>query len=528
MTNENVLGYIRQAFELKKQNCYKQAIEMLYKALEIECDNVEILFQLGELYYLLKNYSRSVQYLEKVVSKNPEHVDALKLLKSIYLDEGNIEKAYECAKKYNDVVKNDESLSGLISIMGKLGRFDEIKIIEEQPDLSIDVLYSIAKVYYDADDLVKAKCFLEKAYEMDSCNEEVLTLLGKIYFDENEFDKSREIFSKFSANTSNPEALNFQGLYALEDMKFVDAIKFFSRACNAVKTNARYFYNLGNAYFYNGWFEEAVNAYLNAVRLAQDNLDYRYSLAYLYFEMKKFDKAQGEVDYILSIDSKHPQAIVLSALLKLHNKDFLGAQNILEDNLRRGVDDDFTLTSLARVYVELGLCDKAEETLKKIISRNPGNLNYVSQLAEVYIKENKAKDALELVDEILKDNENYILAYALGARAAYEQNDFDKVKEFAREAISLDMNYSQGYYYLALVRAKEEDFEEAIECMKRAIMYDVNNPKYYAEMSNIYKESGDIKNALEYIKEAENISGATEYKIRCSELAALNRKNKNL
>ena len=43
--NDEIVSYIKRAFELKSQNCYKQAIEMLYKALEIESENLEILFQ---------------------------------------------------------------------------------------------------------------------------------------------------------------------------------------------------------------------------------------------------------------------------------------------------------------------------------------------------------------------------------------------------------------------------------------------------------------------------------------------------
>ena len=47
---QETLEYIKKAFDLKSQKCYKQAIEMLYKALEQESDNIEILLQLGELY----------------------------------------------------------------------------------------------------------------------------------------------------------------------------------------------------------------------------------------------------------------------------------------------------------------------------------------------------------------------------------------------------------------------------------------------------------------------------------------------
>ena len=49
MQDREVLDYIKRAFELKSQGCYKQAIEMLYKTLESDVDNIEILYQLGDL-----------------------------------------------------------------------------------------------------------------------------------------------------------------------------------------------------------------------------------------------------------------------------------------------------------------------------------------------------------------------------------------------------------------------------------------------------------------------------------------------
>ena len=69
--NEELISYIKRAFELRNQECYKQAIEMLYKAIAIEPDNVEILYQIGELYYLLKNYSRALQYPNQILCLLP-------------------------------------------------------------------------------------------------------------------------------------------------------------------------------------------------------------------------------------------------------------------------------------------------------------------------------------------------------------------------------------------------------------------------------------------------------------------------
>lgn len=518
MQENEVVNYIKRAFELKSQECYKQAIEMFYKALETESNNVEILYQIADLYVLLHNYERSVQYLEKALQIEEKHLPSLKLLCKINQRQGFMKSVLDFAKKVYALEADSANLQELIKILGNLEMLDGAEAYREKMDNAC--LYEYALSCYKHGRRDRAKELIEAA---STDNDDFKILSGKIYFDENNFEKSREIFNSFAKTSKDPEVLNYLGLFALEDMKFIDAIKYFSQASNINKKNPVYFYNLGNAYFFNGWCDEAVNSYLKAICISPENLDYRYSLAYLYFEMKDFDKAKKEVEIILSNNDKHYQARVLQALLKLNEKDFLGAQRILEDNLKDGCDDDFTLISLGKVYNELDMFEKAEEVISKVIARNPENINYTSDLADVYIREKRYDDALTLAEKVIEANERYIYGYILGAKIAYLKGDFDRTKEFAQDAISLDINCSEGYYYLALVRKEEQDYAEAIECMKRAIMYDLTNAKYYAEMSTIYKLNNDIKTALDYIKEAESIDNSTEYRIMYKELAALNR-----
>lgn len=524
MQENEVVNYIKKAFEYKEHECYKQAIEMLYKVLETESDNIEILFQIGELYVLLHNYNRAVQYLEKVLVIDAKHLPSLKLLLKVYLRQDELQDAKKLALSAYEIEKSPANLKSLVKILGELKDFDEIEKYKDDECMDSSCLYAWAEASYKSGKVKEAKELIEKACSLDNNNADCKVLLGKIYFDESEFDKSREIFESFGKNSQDADVLNYLGLFALEDTNFVEAIKFFSRASNIDKNNPVYFYNLGNAYFFNGWHEEAVNAYQKAICLKPDNADYRYSLAYLLFEDKEFDKAKKEVDIVLENNPKHYQARVLAALLKFENKDFLGAQKILEENIKDGSQDDFTLISLGKVYSELDIFEKAERVTSEVIDRNPDNLNYKSSLADIYIKEKKFDRALEIVKELLSANERYISGCILGAKAAYLKADMELAKKYAQDAISLDINCSEGYYYLALVRVSQKDYEEAIECMKRAITYDINNAKYYAEMSNIYKLKEDIKTAFEYIKEAESIDNSTEYKIMYRELAALNRK----
>lgn len=512
---------IKRAFDLKSEGCYKQAVEVLYKALEIENDNPEILFQLGELYFLMKNYSRAEQYLEKVISKNVNHIDALKILENIYFLSNNIADAVMIAEKILNIEENKENIIKYIKISSLKGDLQNIQKYEDSKDS--DVLYEIAEAFYNNKKINEAQKKLVKILEIDSQNEKALILAGKIYFDKNEFDKSKEIFLNLQSKIENPEVLNYLGLFAIEDMKLLDAIKYFSKASNMSKNNAKYHYNLGNAYFYNGWIKEAISSYMQAILIEPDNIGFRYSLAYLYYEIKDFEKAQKEIDCILENDSSYHNAHVLNALLKLEKKDFLGAKSELETNLN--INDNFTFFALTKVYKELSMYEKAEQSIKKAIENTPDSLNYRCMLAEILADEKKFEEAENLVDKIIEINENYIDAYIAGAKIAIEENNLEKAKIYSQNAISLDMNFSGGYYYLAQVRFLQKEYDEAIECMKRAIVYDVENAFYYAKMSEIYEAKGEIKNALEYINEAESISNNEEFKITYRRLASENKKN---
>ncbi len=522
MLNEEkeVLEYIREAFSLRSQDLYKPAIEMLYKALAMDNDNVEILFQLGELYFLMKNNDRATKYLTQVLEQSPNHLESLKLLEKINIEDGYYSEALSFSENIFEAENNSENLKNLVKGYAKLNQIKNLKQYENNELVTPEIIYEIANCYFNNNQSDKALELLNKYPEDD----DLQVLVGKIYFENNDLDRAKEIFEKFPSTSENAQVLNYKGLFALEEMNFIEAIKYFSKATSISKQNPIYFYNLGNAYFFNGWIKEAKQAYSKAIYIAPDNMDYRYSLSYLYYETTQFDNCKKETDAILSTNPNHAGARTLKALLLNRENEFGKAKEILEKNIKEGFDDDFTLVSLAKTYALLDMYEKAEKTIHKVIERNPKNLNYISDLADIYIKEKLYDKALELAQETVKLNPNYIYGYVLTAKIAELKEDYDLMKEYSQEALSLDMNCAEAYYTLAKVRKNEKDFEEAIECMKRAITHDVTNAKYYAEMSDLYKEIEDYKTALEYISEAESISHSTEYKLLYSELVKLNRK----
>ena len=97
------LELIKKSFELKNLKRYKDAIEVLYKALEytsdINNDNVELLSQIGDLHILLNNYDRALDEFQRALSLNKNHSHSIQKCYEIYSNTNQYNKALKIAQK---------------------------------------------------------------------------------------------------------------------------------------------------------------------------------------------------------------------------------------------------------------------------------------------------------------------------------------------------------------------------------------------------------------------------------------------
>ena len=521
MNKTEVVDYIKKSFELKNNGYFKPAIEMLYKALSLDSDNIEILAQLAQLYMNLGNFPRAIYYVEKVLELDKNHIDSLFLLKEIYLLQENNQEAKCIIEKICTIQPNSEILAEKIKILTKLGEFEEINALEaSETELDDKVLYEIARAYFENHNKEKAVETLTLGYQKNKKNKDILLLLAIIHYENRDLQSTKKLFHELEKIDPTTEVMNYLGLFKLSEKNFSAAVTYFSKAHKAEKKNHEYIYNLASAYFLKGWFDEALKCFTQAVCMAPEMISYHYSLAYLYYQKKAYNKAAMELDYIKSLDENHEQSNILSAMVTAKKGDPLAAKNQLEEIVKANPLDDFAVSALSKVYRELSQTDLAKYHIKMALALNPDSLDYLSDLAEIKIEQKDYENAKKTIEKMLELNEKYIYAHIALSKINVALKDFDAVFDCAQSIIKLDQSCPEGYYYNALSLFESGDKDFAVASLKKAISLDLNNHLLYLKMSEFYQELGDFKNAYEWALEASEIDDKSyQYKWLCAKLA---------
>lgn len=519
--SEEILDYIKSSFELKNQGYYKPAIEMLYKALAIENDNIEILAQLAQLYNLLDNKQRALHYVGKVLDINSNHLDCIILKKNIYIEQGKIKEAEELAERIYQITSTDEALAEELSLLTQLKEFERVESFENEIEHHSDiVLYELGKAKLLNNKTDKAIELFKIGYNKNKLNENILFNLGKIYYENKNFSEAKNMFSELKDIKPSGEVMNYLGLFKLEEGSYSKAIEYFNKAKEFDDKNSEYLYNLASAYFLQGWFKEAETVFKLTISINPNVEKYHHSLAYLYYQTERYDMALFELDSVNKDNNENEFAKVVRAMIIAKQGDLIGAKDSLENFITAYPLNDFAFESLSKIYKELSQYKEAKDSIEHALVIKPDSLIYLSELVELNIILKEYDEAKIHIEKLIDINENFVTAYTASAKINYLQEDFSSLYDNAQNIIELDENSPQGYFYNAVALFEQGDINFAFESMKKAISLDALNAELYIKMSEFYQKTGDIKTAFLWAKEAADIENKSyQYKWLCAKLA---------
>ena len=320
---------IQEAFILKNQGFYKHAIETLYKALELDNVSIELLFEIADLYFLLKDEERALNYLEQILDKNPTHIDSLKLLKSIFISKEAWKEAEQTAKNIYCITKNTNDLSEIFKILNKQGYYTEIFEYEIK-SFNENVLYEKSFAKFQTNEFDDALFYINQALDLKPDNTDFNILKGEILLKQNNDNEALNILHNLKIQPDCFKLLNFAGIVYQRNGLYKEALEAFSKALKCNEQNDSCYYNCASTYFKMGDIIQAKKYYNLAISKNPNNQSYHLALANLYYAEKNYKRALEELKDFNFYEAKLLKSIILAdaGYIAIAKKEF---ENLNQD-----------------------------------------------------------------------------------------------------------------------------------------------------------------------------------------------------
>ena len=250
-------AYINKASILYELNDKVRAKENYHLALSNENDNIKANAYVG-LANLAENPQDALDLLNKAVKIAPDNVEALANMATIYLEQGDVERAYSNAKKsftfdpYN--APNNFNIGQIYALYlnqpdSAKKYFERAIKIEPYSIKSVPAYINLAIIEGNSGNLQNAYKYAQKAVELKPEDDGIQYNVAQILSD---IQKTKEALSAVSKaieiNPAEVEYYNLKGAILIDMQKFNEAIKVF-HTCIEIEPNfGGAYYNLGYIY----------------------------------------------------------------------------------------------------------------------------------------------------------------------------------------------------------------------------------------------------------------------------------------
>ncbi len=306
----------------KKKKDYKRALEFYQRCLELHPNNSYAIFGMADVYKALGLFQKALQIWLEVIKKDPENVTVLTRIADSY-------------RKIRDFTQSREYYYRVLSL---------------EPTNPF-ALIGLGHLYYDFKDYREALKAWEQVYNTDPKHADVriLTSLGNCHRKLKTYEKGIPYFMK----VLEVEPQNFYALFGLADCYRglndpEKSLYFWEKILEFDSKNKVIMTRVGDALRQMGRFQEAQEYYNRALNIEYD-LYAVLGLALVHKQLKEWDKAILSLKGILKNDPNNTRIFQELTECYIETKQWNEAQILLDQLLRRGVRNPWTMELVQRL-----------------------------------------------------------------------------------------------------------------------------------------------------------------------------------
>jgi len=447
------------------------------KKLEIENYEKKIraedLIKQASFYYQKKEYLKAIEFADQSLK---EYIlfDGYYIKGMSYYQMGDFLNGLKNLLLAEQIQPNQEQLLLTLGLIYSSQKQYEEAILRFEKLLTLKpndpyYLYRLGLTYKEIQQYDKAIPFLEKADQKDfPYRNNVFLLLGDIYFELKDFQKSEYYYNELEKLNPNSEEVKN----------------------SKTQSKVAYYLEEGNKSFKNKKYSEAENHFKKVIQLVPNRSVGYFQLGLVYLETKKFDHAIEQFKKAVQF-SKDVEPYTFLCRTYLESNKYNEALNCLESATKLYPNNEELLNQFALYYKHTGNLKKSISILTRILNQKSDSLITHKNLYLIYLEEEnieKAKFHLNKILELEKDDKTF-----------WEKEN-KKI-----EAISY---LKKGNDFL-----KKRDFKEAERSYRTALKI-YQHPRIYIAIGDLYKKQNNLllaeKNYINAIQLSENYHLAHE------------------
>jgi len=448
---------------LVELKAWRKALEK-YRIIEKQCgDNPALQFNIGNIYYHLKEYQNAINRYNTVINLNAAS-------QSVNTPDEEEASHKTAARRIKSVLKKVEDYEIIFNTavclvcQGKYEQSIEVfKRAGENKDNWINVYQPLAVVYEALNKNIEATEMYQNLAEIYPEDFEIQRKAGDFSCTMKNYDRAKEYYDR--ANVLKPKFyqgyLNV-GVCLLGDKRYKEAVDILQLVIKISPDICEVHYNLGNAYYGCGQKLLSLSAYKMAIELNPNDYKSLYNLGVILDEMDMKEEAVIAFEHTLDI-----------------KPDFYYASN-----------------NLSILLCSIKEYDQAVEKYLKALQYNPTNIELYFNLAITLEYQKKFDQAEELYHKIVKMSPKVSDAYYNIGLIRLQKEDLKGAEQYFRKAIDCKADYHKSYYQLAKIYVVFREYGRCIDYLKKAIELS----RDYVEKAKIEKVFDDIRNLHSYIQ----------------------------
>ncbi len=262
------------------------------------------------------------------------------------------------------------------------------------------------------------------------------------------------------------------------------------------------YFSLGNVYFKNGEYEEAIRYFREALDRKPDDTFTIINIANALRRMEKFDEAEAFIIENLEKGISDSQLFfILGGMKVIQGKDE-EAIGYYKETLALNAASAASHAALAMLYLKNEDLVNAEKHVHKVLEINPKMNNAYFNLAQLLEKKGELSLAKEAYSKELENSPNHFKSSFNLSRLFRMTEQVLEEENYLNRTIEINPDFPLAYFYLGRIYLNRgERYEEAISLIKKGIELKPDNkdlPLGYFLLADLYNRTGNNAKSLEY------------------------------